>query len=170
MTGSALSSSSAWLFWLVLPPLTSRSVLLEGRRVGRSPWNPPPPSGGSNTACQTKLRILQISEFSNSKSLYGPNLRRRPNRADVLLTASASLFQIFLNFLLAQKIIKNRTSIKSSQNLKIRTPGCPKLDFGTILDDFWHHFFDQFSWPPKSHNLQQLYCENLFFTISGLSF
>ena len=23
-------------------------------------------------------------------------------------------------------------------------------------NDFWHHFFDQFSWPPKSRNLQQV--------------
>jgi hypothetical protein len=23
-------------------------------------------------------------------------------------------------------------------------------------NDFWHPFFDQFSWPPKSRNLQQV--------------
>jgi hypothetical protein len=36
------------------------------------------------------------------------------------------------------------------------------------LDDLWHPFFDQFSWPPKSRNLQHVLCENLFFIISGL--
>ena len=53
---------------------------VRGRRCSRrmAHSDPPPPSGGSNTACRTKLRILQISEFSDSKSLYGPNLRRRP--------------------------------------------------------------------------------------------
>ena len=52
---------------------------VRGRRCSRrmAHSDPPPPSGG-RTACQTKLRILQISEFSDSKSLCGPTLRRRP--------------------------------------------------------------------------------------------
>ena len=111
--------------------------------------------GVSNqTADSADLRILRLQKPLRAQ----PPPPTPPSKCmrTSLWAASASFFQMFFIFLLAQKIIKNLTSIKTSQNLKNQTHGCPKLDFGPLLDYFWHHFFDQFSWPPKSRNLQNL--------------
>jgi hypothetical protein len=88
--------------------------------------------------------LTNPSDFANSKSSSGSS----GSSADPIgIKPLFQFFQIVYDFPFfdRSKNIKNRTSIKSSQNLKNLTPGCPKLDFGAILDDFWHHFFDQFS-------------------------
>ena len=108
-------------------------------------------------ASQTRPQTLHDSAWlCRLQKLFGRSPEfRRPYRRRFSVHTSAFFFQIFFILLTAQKIIKNQTYqiCPKSQN---RSPGCPKLDFGAILDDFWHHFFDQFSWPPKSRNLQQV--------------
>ena len=46
----------------------------------------------------------------------------------------------------------------------------PKLQFWWFVDAICIAIFDQISWTIKSLNLQLIYCENFFFTISGLPF
>ena len=113
---------------------------------------------------QTLTILLQIAD---SKSSSGTTPLPSTLWDEKLFSHLRLIFSDFFHFGVATKIIKNRTSIKSTQNLKNRIPGCQKLDFGTILNDFWHHFFDKFPWPPKSRNLQQLSCENIFLSFQA---
>ena len=80
------------------------------------------------------LSDCRLLTLQTPKALRGPRLFRRTYRRSFSFHTSTSFFQFVFIFGAAQKIIKNRTSIKSFQNLKNRTPGCPKLDFGAILD------------------------------------
>ena len=85
MTGSAsLLSSSAWFFWLVLPPLTSRSVLLEGRRVGRSPWNSHPETRlRRTTMCVASVALaIERSAFFSRRFDFLTKRRRDRGRQD----------------------------------------------------------------------------------------
>ena len=65
--------------------------------------------------------------------------------AESLFSHLRSVLSYCFHFWAAPKIVKNRTSSTSSQNLKNRTHGCPKLNFEAMLDDVWHHCFDQLS-------------------------
>ena len=110
------------LFFIVL--------LLLGRRVGRSPLNPPPPFGvqGVLDALSDSCQFL-----SDSKSLLWPP------PCPPTLPKVAGLFALgrpkpptlsILSRLFAdRKLIKNQTPQKPSQNLKSRTPDRPKVDF-----------------------------------------
>ena len=116
-----------------------------GRR--NSLWdNSPPPPARRGQGVPNSLQTLTNSfDFANSKSSSG-STGVPPTLAPEILFSHLRLLFSFLFFkLAAQKFIKNQTSINSSQNLKNWSPGCPKLDFGTILDDLWHPFFDKFS-------------------------
>ena len=95
--------------------------------------------GTGRPKCFCKL-CMTLLDFADSQSSSGS--KPLPPTVPGQITFS-HFFRFFKKKLIlgaAPKIIKNRTSIKSSQNLKNRTYGCPKLDFGTILDDFWHYF------------------------------
>ena len=70
----------------------------------------------------------------------------------------------------APKNIKKNKLAKIHQNLKKSNLGRPMLQSWWLFGAIWTSIFDQFSQPPKSLKLQQVNCENLFFTISGLSF
>ena len=130
--------------------------------------DPPPPARRGQGVPNQSANSDESAWLCRLQKLFGDHTSSaEPTGTDSLFILQPPFFRFFSFF---GPLIKNRTSIKSSQNLKNRIPGCPKLDLGTILDDFWHSFFDQFSWSPKSRNLQHVYCENLFFTMSGLSF
>ena len=102
----------------------SRSLLIQhgdqttkvknmGRRNSRRDNNPPPPARRGQGV---------PDQFANSdESAF---------RGQNLFSHLRHLFSIFFIFLAAQKVIYNQTSIKSFQNLKNRSPGFPKLDFG----------------------------------------
>ena len=75
-------------------------------------------------------------------SAADPSLK---NRADVLLSRLRLIFSDLFHFFARSKNHQKSGLYQTPQNLKNRTPGCPTLDFGAIMDDFWHHFFDQFS-------------------------
>ena len=112
--------------------------------------DPPPPSGVQTRRVRSNSVFCKSLNSQTPPASTGPTSAADPslkNRADVLLSHLRLDFLYFflLKKKLVQKIIKNRTSIKSSPNLKNLTPGCPKLDFGSILDDFLHPCFDQFS-------------------------
>ncbi len=109
-----------------------------GRRVGRSPFNPPPPFGvqGVLNALSDSCQFL-----SDSKSLLWPppcpptlykistvahDCRPKPPTLSIL----SRLFAV-------RKLIKNQTPQKPSQNLKSRTPDRPNLGFGLT---FGAHF------------------------------
>ena len=105
-------------------------IHLLGRRVRRSPLNPPPPFGvqGVLDALSDSCQFL-----SDSKSLLWP-----PPCPPTLpkITAVAPVGRpkpptlLILGRLFAvRKLIKNQTLQKPSQNLKSRTPDRPKVDF-----------------------------------------
>ena len=102
------------------------------------------PLWGSNTACQIKLRILQISEFSDSKSLYGPTLRRRPCPKTPVPLAIRRRDHNFCDLLPTFWLIENPFKIgplkKSSKIAKMKTQARPKLDFGVIVAPCSLHF------------------------------
>ena len=121
--------------------------LLEGRRVGRSPLNPPPPF-----EVQGVLNALSDScQFlSDSKSLLWPppcpptlhkistvahDCRPKPPTLSIL----SRLFAV-------RKLIKNQTLQNSSQNVKTGTPDRPILGFGlafeSILAWIYHEILD----------------------------
>ena len=58
---------------------------------------------------------------------------------------SIGFFRILGRLFPVHKNVEKTLPPRTPPNLKNQTPGYPKLDFGIILDDFWHHFFDQFS-------------------------
>ena len=106
--------------------------------------DPPPPSGGQTRRVKPNFGFCRSPNSQTPKASAGqPSAADPPSK--IIQRSSwppPPHFFGFFNFFARSKIITNRTSIKSSQNLKNRTPGCPKLDIGAIMDDFWHHFFD----------------------------
>ena len=105
-----------------------------GRRSSRRDNNPPPPARRGQGVPDSLQTLTNSSDFANSKKSSGNTGVPPTLPSESFFHASASFFQLFLIFGAVQKIIKNQTSITSSQNLKNRTPGCPKLDCGAILD------------------------------------
>ena len=120
-----------------------------GRRVGRSPLNPPPPFGGR--ACGTRCQTLADSHqsLSDSKRLrrpppYPPTLPKR-----ILQTPfwppEAATFSNFGRLFADQKSIKNQTLQKATQNLKSLTLERPNVDFGTTFGIHFGKDFHDFS-------------------------
>ena len=96
--------------------------------------NYPPPPARRGQGVPDSLQTLPNSfDFADSKSSSGTPPLPPTLAAESLFSHIRLVYSDFFNFW-GPKIIKNLTSIKPSKNLKNRTPGCPKLDFGAILD------------------------------------
>jgi hypothetical protein len=107
---------------------------IGGRRCSRrmAHSDPPPPSG-ARVACRTKLRILQISEFSDSKSLYGPNLRRRPRPLFASISDPGVIFSNLFHFFV-------RSENHQKSDLYQTLPKSQKSDPWVPKARFWIYF------------------------------
>ena len=131
------SKQIMFYFCCCIKPRKSETPGLKKNRVGGSPEGitirRPLLAGDRASQILCKLRRILLT-LQTPKVLRGAQVFRRPLRQGSSFHISTLFFQIFFILGATQKIIKNRTSSKSSQNLKNRNPECPKLDFGAILD------------------------------------
>ena len=86
-----------------------------GRRCSRrmAHSDQPPPSGGQTRRVEPNSVFCKSPNSQTPNASTGPTSAADPDRylhADVLLSRLRLIFSGFFNFLLAQKIIKNRTS------------------------------------------------------------
>ena len=92
---------------------------------------PPPPARRGQGVPDASANSDEFLPICRLQKLFGdPASSADPCAGDSVFTHPPHFFIFFAD----QKLIKNRTSIKPSQNLQNRIPGCPKLDFGAILD------------------------------------
>ena len=118
-----------------------------GRRVGRSPLNPPPPFGvqGVLDALSDSCQFL-----SDSKSLLWPPpcppTLPKVARTFAFGRPKPPTLSILSSFSAVWKLIKNQRPPKTSRNLKSWDPDRPNVDFGMTFGvhlgiDF-HEFLD----------------------------
>ena len=125
------------------------SYKMGGRRCSRlMAHSDPPPPARRGQGVWNSLQIWRIlTDWQTPKALRGPRLCRRPFLPNRSFHTSALIFSDCLHFLGRSKIHQKSDLYQTFPKPQKLDPGCPKLDFGAILVDFWHHFFDQFSWP-----------------------
>ena len=124
---------------------------LWGRRHEAKPLNIRRPPSAGDTACQTKLRILQT--LVRLQSLGGPRLCRRPllkvARGHALSRLRLNFCRFWPDFLPIKNSSKIRPLKKSPKISKMRPPSAPMQILTSFWDAFWHPFSSKIAPPRK---------------------